>query len=263
MARGRLPRAVGATLAAAAMVCGSLIGSGAASQAATPAQACTGTVCDDFETQTGTQPSGLWQVSYQDCQGTGTATIDTSVAHSGTRSVRINGGGNYCNHVFVGTPTTGLGAQIFARFWVRHSTAQPQNHTTFVAMHDAADNNRNIRIGGQNGALQWNRESDDATLPAQSPVGVSLSTPLPVNQWTCLEFRLDTSAGHIDTWVNGAAIEGLTVDGVPTQDVDSQWLNRTWRPQPTDFRFGWESYGNDSDTLWFDDVALGGSRIGC
>ena len=58
--------------------------------------------------------------------------------------------------------------------------------------------------------------------------------------------------------------EGLVrVDGVPTQDVDAQWLSRTALPRPTTFRLGWESYGGARDTLWFDDVAIGSSRIGC
>ncbi|WP_371688636.1 hypothetical protein [Micromonospora sp. KC207] len=45
--------------------------------------------------------------------------------------------------------------------------------------------------------------------------------------------------------------------------MDGQWLKRTWRPQLTDLRLGWESYGEGADTLWFDDVAVGASRIGC
>jgi hypothetical protein len=28
-------------------------------------------------------------------------------------------------------------------------------------------------------------------------------------------------------------------------------------------RFGWESYGDQANTLWFDDLAIGASRIGC
>ena len=46
-------------------------------------------------------------------------------------------------------------------------------------------------------------------------------------------------------------------------DVDGQWLNRTWRPRLTDLKLGWESYGEGADTIWYDDVALGSSRIGC
>ncbi|MEK8107148.1 hypothetical protein NKG94_22015 [Micromonospora sp. M12] len=98
-------------------------------------------------------------------------------------------------------------------------------------------------MGGQNGALQWNRASDDATLPEQSPAGVAQSVPLPTNRWVCLEFMVDGSAGQLRTWLDGTAVTGLTADGSPTHDIDGQWYNRTWRPQLTDLKLGWESYG--------------------
>jgi len=233
---------------------------------ARPLAGCTGAwVCEDFETQTGV-PSGQWQVGFPDCSGTGSAVVDQTIAHEGSRSVRINGGGGYCDHVFVGRPLTGVltGTQLYGRFWIRHGSALPPAHVTFLAMRDANDGNRNIRVGGQNQALQWNRESDDATLPEQSPTGVSLSRPLPVDTWTCVELHLDLGAGQIETTVDGQPVTGLVVDGVPTHDIDSQWLRRAnWRPAPTDFRFGWESYGGELDTLWFDDVVLAPTPIGC
>ena len=44
----------------------------------------------------------------------------------------------------------------------------------------------------------------------------------------------------------------------------SQWSARAnWRPRLTDLRLGWESYGEGADTLWFDDVALAPTRVGC
>jgi hypothetical protein len=217
--------------------------------------------CDGFETQSGPAPGGDWAVVFPNCQGTGTATVDTATAHDGTRSLRIDGGAGYCNHVFVRT-TRGVGSTTYARFFVRHTTALPDAHVTFLAMKDSADGNRDLRMGGQNRALQWNRESDDATLPEQSPVGVAQSVPLPVGQWTCVEFGI--SGSELRTWVDDAEVAGLHADTTPTPDVDSQWLRRgTWRPSLTDFRLGWESYGNGDDTLWFDDVALASSRIGC
>jgi hypothetical protein len=258
-------RVIGAVLAVSAATL-ALIGGATGDRITTASSIAAAQLSDGFEDQTGPQPAGIWTVSYPDCQGTGTASIDTATAHSGTRSVRVNGGGGYCNHVFVGTPTTSVvtGSELYGRFWVRHSTALPAAHVTFSAMLDTADGGRDLRIGGQNGALQWNRESDDATLPEQSPAGVALSKPLPVNEWTCVEFRIDTGAGNLDTWVNGELVAGLVVDGLPTHDIDSQWLNRgNWRPQPTDFRFGWESYGGETDTLWFDDIVLSDTRPGC
>jgi hypothetical protein len=130
-------------------------------------------------------------------------------------------------------------------------------------MRDSADGNRDLRFGGQNGALQWNRASDDATLPEQSPAGVALSAPLPVNTWTCVEFKVDGTDGTMETWLDGVSVPGLKQDGVPTHDIDGQWLNRTYRPRLVDLKLGWESYGEGADTLWYDDVVVSATRNNC
>ncbi|GIF13619.1 cellulose-binding domain-containing protein [Actinoplanes teichomyceticus] len=221
--------------------------------------------CDGFESQTGSVPAGSWAVTSPDCSGAGTAAIDRTVTHSGAAALRINGAAGYCNHVFArNTDLLGAGNGVwYVRYWVRHTTALPAAHVTAVALADARDGGRDLRFGGQNGALQFNRASDDATLPEQSPAGVALSAPLPVNTWNCVEFKVDGTAGTIETWLNGASVPGLAADGVPTHDIDGQWLNRTWRPALTDLRLGWESYGDGADTLWYDDVAVSGVRNGC
>jgi polysaccharide lyase-like protein/cellulose binding protein with CBM3 domain len=220
--------------------------------------------CDGFESQSGTTPSGDWQVSYPNCQGSGTATVDRMVAHSGTTSIRVDGHNGYCNHVFFGTQSAFTGSDLYVRFFVRHTTALPTGHVTFVAMRDTNDNSKDLRMGGQNGALQWNRESDDATLPVQSPAGVALSVPLPTNQWSCVQFEVNESQGNMRTWLDGSEVAGLHLDNVATQDVDAQWLSRqNWRPALVDLRLGWESYAGDDDTLWFDDVATGSQQLSC
>ncbi|WNM29933.1 cellulose-binding domain-containing protein [Streptomyces sp. Li-HN-5-11] len=230
-----------------------------------PAGCAGATICSDFEDQTGTVPSGAWQTTAPDCQGAGKVSVDTSVAYSGTRSLRVDGGAGYCNHVFAASThdLSSVGPMVYVRMRVRHTTPLPTNHVTFVSMPDASQGGKALRVGGQNGALQWNRESDDATLPAQSPAGVALSTPLPTGRWLCLRFQIDTTAQSMRTWVDDQEVAGLHVDGVPTPDVDGQWLARTTPPRPTSLRLGWESYGTGDDTLWFDDVALGSSPIGC
>jgi hypothetical protein len=228
---------------------------------------CTGaTFCDTFESQTGSTPSGNWQVSYPNCQGTGSVAVDRTVAYSGSTSIRVDGHAGYCNHVFFGTQNTiaTIGSNLYVRFFIRHTTALPTGHVTFVAMRDTNDSSKDLRMGGQNGALQWNRESDDATLPAQSPAGVALSMPLPINQWSCVEFGINESLGTMSTWLNGNEVLGLHLDGTPTQDVDNQWLSRAnWRPALNDLRLGWESYSDGDDTLWFDNVAISSQKVGC
>jgi Cellulose binding domain len=220
---------------------------------------------DSFEDQTGTTPSGNWSIATPDCSGTGTATIDKTVAHTGSASLKINGGEGYCNHVFAKNTAllSGTGKVWYIRYWVRHTTALPVSHVTAVAMTDANDGNKDLRFGGQNSAMQFNRASDDATLPEQSPSGVALSKPLPVNSWNCIEFKISGADGTIETWLNGTTVTGLVADGTPTHDIDSQWLNKNWRPALTDLKLGWESYGGGTDTLWYDDVAVSASRNGC
>ncbi|WP_443053592.1 cellulose-binding domain-containing protein [Streptomyces sp. NBC_00285] len=233
--------------------------------ATAPADCAGATICSDFEDQTGTVPSGSWQTTAPDCQGTGKVSVDTSVAYSGTRSLRVDGRAGYCNHTFAASTRdlSSVGPVVYVRMRVRHTTALPTNHVTFVSMPDASQGGRALRVGGQNGALQWNRESDDATLPEQSPAGVALSTPLPTGRWLCLRFQIDTTAQSMRTWVDDQEVAGLHVDGVATQNVDGQWLARRTPPRPTGLRLGWESYSNGDDTFWFDDVALGSSPIGC
>ncbi|HZR39124.1 MAG TPA: cellulose binding domain-containing protein [Ktedonobacteraceae bacterium] len=238
------------------------------SPTSTPVMSCSGaTFCDNFENQTGTTPSGVWQVTFPNCQGTGTVTVDHTVAHSGSTSIRVDGHNGYCNHALFATQSafTGVGPDLFVRFFVRHTTALPTGHVAFLTMQDANDGGNDLRFGGQNGALQWNRQSDDATLPAQSPAGVALSTPLPTNQWECLEFEVNETQGSMRTWLNGTEVAGLHLDNVPTPDIDAQWLqNRpNWRPSLTNLRLGWESYSGGDDTLWFDDVAVGSQLISC
>ena len=233
-------------------------------------------LCDDFESAAaGAMPDATkWAVGAPSCTGAGHLAIDGSVAHTGSHSVRVDGGIGYCDHIFFGsTAIAGLGPVVYGRFFVRLASAAGSNHVTLMAMHDTNDdangNHEDLRMGMQNpggrGVLMWNRMLDDATLPVLSPAGVSMSVALPVQQWSCVEFMVDQSAARLQTWVDGSALPGLAIDGVPTPDVDQAWLAQTpkWAPRLADFRLGWESYGNQAMTLWFDDVALSSQRIGC
>jgi hypothetical protein len=224
-------------------------------------------ICDGFESQTvGAAPSGNWQMIYPDCQGTGIATVDSTQAHSGAKSIRIDGKTGYCNHVFFGNTTSiaGIGPVVYGRIFIRNSIALGTDHVTFMAMTDVNDANKNLRFGGQGQVMAWNRESDDATVPSMSPVGISTSTTLPVKQWSCLEFKVDGTNGFLQVWLNGTEVPGLAVDGVSSPDIDAQWKTRTnWHPSLSNVKLGWESYSTGDNTLWFDDVAFGASRIGC
>ncbi|MDT0266370.1 hydrolase [Streptomyces sp. DSM 44915] len=266
----RAPRALALAAALVAAGAGTALGGPAAGASPAPeratAECAVDGFCEDFEGLPVGEPSGRWAVEARDCSGTGTATVAAGTGRDGGQALRIDGADGYCNHVFAATELADVATStgLYVRFWVRHTTELPAQHVTFLALEDVADNSRDLRMGGQNGALQWNRESDDATLPAQSPAGVALSAPLPVTEWSCVEFALDGPNGLLETWLDGELVEGLVVDGEPTHDVDQQWLSRgAWAPEVVDLRLGWESYGQGADTLWYDDLAVGTTRTGC
>jgi hypothetical protein len=182
----------------------------------------------------------------------------------------LNPGGDYCGHVFIQTPVIDtLGPVRYVRFHVRLARALDNTHVTLVSMRDANDSgatqSQELRLGGQNGIIKWNRSRDDATVPSLSPQGVALSVPLPAQRWTCIEFRLDQSQGTLATWVDGVAPPGLQQDGLATPEVDQAWLSRLpgWRPNINLLRLGWEAYGGATNTVWIDDVAISSTRIGC
>jgi hypothetical protein len=136
---------------------------------------------------------------------------------------------------------------------------------SFITMPDSGlGTNKHLRIGGQSDILMYNRESDDATLPDLSPQGIATSENLPAGTWACLEYHLGGADGTtIETWLNGAAIPALTVKAGVSNPYDDQWAKAGYKPRPSAVYFGWESYGGDTNTFWYDDVSISSSRIGC
>lgn len=148
-------------------------------------------------------------------------------------------------------------------FSSKTSTALTDSHVSFITMLDSAQgSNKHLRIGGQSKILMYNRESDDATLPDLSPNGIAASTALPTGDWQCFEYHVGTD-GTIETWLNGDVIAGLTVkDGVPNENA-AQWQRSTTAPKITGVYFGWESYGGDTNTFWYDDIVVSSTPVGC
>ena len=130
-------------------------------------------------------------------------------------------------------------------------------------MPDAAEGtNQHLRFGGMSEILMYNRQDNDATLPDLSPQGIATSQNLPAGTWQCLEYHLGTD-GTIETWLNGAAIAGLTVGPGVTNANANGWTRSKFVPKISGVYFGWESYGSATNTFWYDDIAIASSRIGC
>ncbi|KAL2151624.1 hypothetical protein VTH82DRAFT_6722 [Thermothelomyces myriococcoides] len=203
-----------------------------------------------------------WPIYAPDCNQGGKVSLDTSTAHSGTNSIRVDGAGGYCGHIFFGTNQVPSG-DLYVRVYLKASNALTSSHVTFITMPDPAQGtNKHLRIGGQNQIIMYNRESDDATLPELSPQGVATSTSLPTNSWECFEYHVGTD-GTIETWLNDEAISGLTYGpGIDNPNAGA-WSRSSIIPKPSGVYFGWESYGGDTNTFWYDDIVISSSRVGC
>ena len=61
-----------------------------------------------------------WPTYAADCNQGGKVTLDSSTAHNGTKSMRVDGAGGYCGHIFFGTSKIPSGdVYVRAYMWVR------------------------------------------------------------------------------------------------------------------------------------------------
>ncbi|KAH7067088.1 hypothetical protein FB567DRAFT_616109 [Paraphoma chrysanthemicola] len=203
-----------------------------------------------------------WPTYARDCNQGGKVSLDSTQAHTGKNSIRVDGAGGYCGHIFVGTTKVPTG-DVYVRTWLKASKALTDSHVSFITMPDTAlGSNKNLRIGGQSKIVMYNRESDDATLPDLSPQGIATSAALTPNTWTCFEYHLGAD-GTLETWINNATVAGLTVKPGVTNPNAGQWTRGVTKQAITGVYFGWESYGGDANTFWYDDIAISKTRVGC
>jgi hypothetical protein len=61
--------------------------------------------------------AAAWPTYAPDCSQGGKITLDSSTAHSGKNSVRVDGAGGYCGHIFFGTTKVPSG-DVYVRTWL-------------------------------------------------------------------------------------------------------------------------------------------------
>jgi hypothetical protein len=90
------------------------------------------------------------------------------------------------------------------------------------------------------------------------------TAPAEAGRWLCMEWQLRAASNAIDVWIDGIARPELgvsqTVHGGPA-NVDFVF------PAFTQIWFGWWLYQSGSVPaqfdLWYDDIALATTRLGC
>ena len=216
-----------------------------------------------------------------------TAAVDTAQFRSGTKSVKFvaaTGSGsktayirlasNASKQIFPVTPNVIYGRMMFRL----ESAPTAAMHWTFLqgsGLIAGQTYHALYRYGGQHPVMQGstfvgnqlmaNYETPDSYSgngPSSDCWKHANAIVVPVGTWSCAEWQFDGPANTMRFWLNGAAVDSLTVIntgsgcGTPT----AQWTAPTFDR----LDLGWESYQQDSArTIWIDDVVVSKTKVGC
>jgi hypothetical protein len=245
----------------------------------------TALLCDDFESYTtGVPPGGNWT---RTMTSGATIAIDTAQFRSGSKSVKVTtpAGTSGSRTAYIRTAAASVfpAAQsgFYGRMMFRLESAPTASvHWTFVqgsGLIAGQAYHALYRYGGQVPVMQGttfvgsqlmaNYETPDSyngTGPGSDCWKHSNKTVVPVGAWSCAEWQFDGPTNTMRFWLDGTAIDTLTVmttgSGCVNQAATYQWT----APNFDRLDLGWESYQPDSArTMWIDDVAISRTRIGC
>jgi len=224
---------------------------------------------DNFESGTnGMQPSGwtnfiAYTANGTNPNGTTLAVVDTTRAHSGTKSVHVHGGSSPAQLTKALPNGTN---RLYVRAWIYQtrllgSMNGSENHETLIGIRGNPSNVDNeVRFGEVKGSIGTNETPSDDFAP-------KLAQPNPAtvaaNKWVCFEvaFLGDQTQNALYAWADGTLIHSIT-------STPSQWEHMSLSANWMSGKFmlvilGWQSFSGIDTDLWIDDVALSTSMIGC
>jgi len=215
--------------------------------------------CDDFEAGTLGQPPNAARWMLSRVGGNGVIQIDSAQFHGGSKSLHIDGTNQFHTMAMVtGAPVFPLPTGVlYGRAWLRlASVPGPNTHVSWIEAGSAMNDQAETRIGYNLGQMDINRWPGDTEQRAPSAT-------LQAGMWYCVEFMFDSTADEARVWLGGSELTDLHVTNwvAPNpQNGNNTNAIPNWAPDYQAVRFGWELQGA---SIWFDDIALGYSRINC
>ena len=204
-------------------------------------------LCEDFEGAA--IDAKLWKIVAQK----GTVTLDPMRGAAGSKHsvhVHVDPGSDTEVGLVESKTFPALKGGFFARAFIFiPSTDKDLNFTgdrhsrLFYA--EGANPYGEYALGIWNGGIIQNHysQSDDSQDSKKLP---------PFDQWFCLEYELDAAAGRVAAYLDGVELTELRHNGWPATNVASLVFGVT--------RFG--AFPKSED-IWFDNLAVSNTRIGC
>jgi hypothetical protein len=207
---------------------------------------------DDFEAAT---ISTKWTPRIN---GGGTFTLDTSHKHGGNQSLHVTPNNGYSTLLAVeGSPVfPAPNNTFFGRVWLLVPTLPATNHVIWLEAGDVTNDTHEVRIGMNLGYLQTNLYFN-GEVDLRDPAAT-----MTANSWMCIEFQMGPD--QLVVWLNGTQSTAVSTTNWAQigNGMNGGGAARSgWSPTYAAFRLGWEL--NAGTDIWYDDVALGYSRIGC
>lgn len=208
--------------------------------------------CEDFEKLAvgAATTSGPWAPAVN---GDGTVEIDGSVAHSGKNSLKVHASG-FSQFFVLSTAALVQSGPLHVRAYLRLTEAMTGGHNTFLVADKAASPGAGnaFRFGEMNAMLMYTVSGDThGALANENFYNDHLpGAALLPGAWGCVEITLDSAKPEI----------AVSLDGVPIEDL----RHTDWPLDAYDaLRFGFEKYAGPEGDIWYDDIAIGTSPIGC
>jgi len=207
--------------------------------------------CADFEEASGLPPGATFQDPDESGGGAkfGDAnlmTLDTTAPHAGAQSLKVTSPGAFHYRM--------LGVTVPQTFWVRlfiksdQDIGQDGHNAFFIAMTDPNyhTSTHSVEVSEQFTCILLNEH--DTLFPTGTTCAANKA--LPKNMWHCMEAKFDGSTGDVQVFANGTMIVNAPA----------------WAPAKAafnTFEFGYANYHDPAASVWYDDVAIATSRVGC
>ncbi len=199
-------------------------------------------LCDEFEASS--IDTSIWTTS---TANSGLLEISTTHAHSGTQSLHayVPAKGGADAHITETKTFPQAASNLFGRAWIYLEPSAPVLHVAYVW---AKGPNATYTLASQNGTLMslaWFSSNETANHSA---------TGVPIGHWACMEWNFDPGAGTADYWIDGTLLTDLH---------EGSWGKDAFQSLALGISLFGVDTGPAAYDIWFDDVAVAGSRIGC
>jgi len=191
------------------------------------------------------------------------ALADGSKPHGGMRSLHVSAPGS--NPAMLTRPLPDGTNRLFVRsyVWLTNKLGQnpSNNHETLIGVRGSPGQAAvEVRFGEIKGVIGTNEFPSDDISPTVDQWG--MGPVITAGEWHCIEVAfLGDSANHeVRAWSDGVEVHAV--------NDPSQWSNRTLgadflSDKFEEVIFGWHTFSNYGNEVWFDDIVVATERVGC